>query len=136
MADLYQSQFYKAWANMKTRCDNRKTVDFKRYGQRGILYSANWNTFEGFYKDMFGSYKRGLTLDRVDNSLGYNKENCRWTTKKVQANNRRNNRILHYKGIMKTLAQWSEELGIKRTTITQRIDAYGWSVEKALQAQA
>lgn len=134
MADLYQSQFYKAWANMKTRCDNGEVVDFKRYGGRGITYDIKWVDFKEFYNNMFSSYKRGLTLDRIDNSKGYNKYNCRWTTKKVQANNRRSNRILEFRGIIKTLAQWSEELGIKRTTITQRIDAYGWSVEKALQA--
>jgi hypothetical protein len=39
---------------------------------------------------MEGSFKEGLTLDRIDNTLGYCKSNCKWSTYKEQNNNKRN----------------------------------------------
>ena len=130
--NLYKSSLYSSWVNMKTRCTNIKSPSFKRYGARGITICRKWDTFAGFLEDMKSSYKKGLTIERVNNSEGYYKKNCRWATKKEQANNTRRNRIIKWQGLEKTLAQWSEIIGLNRTTITQRIDYYGWSIEKAL----
>lgn len=80
---------YQAWENMKTRCRNPKSTQWIWYGARGIDFYERWDIFENFYEDMFGTWKEGLTLDRRDNELGYSKENCRWVTWEVQANNRR-----------------------------------------------
>jgi transcriptional regulator of acetoin/glycerol metabolism len=40
---------------------------------------------------------------------------------KEQNNNRRDNRILTYRGKTQTAAQWSDELGIIRSTLYERI---------------
>lgn len=81
--------FYVAWVNMKTRCDNPKSTQYKWYGARGIHYCEEWTSFKAFYDDMFSVWSPGRILDRIDNDGDYNYENCRWVTPKISANNRR-----------------------------------------------
>lgn len=69
---------YIAWANMKARCDNPKSSSYNNYGGKGITYPIEWKTFKGFFNDMGFSYKEGLSIDRIDSSKPYSKENCQW----------------------------------------------------------
>lgn len=55
---------------------------------------------------------KGMGIDRIDNSLGYSKSNCRWASHKIQNNNKRNNLIIEFKGVKKSLSLWSDELGL------------------------
>jgi hypothetical protein len=79
---------YIAWTNMKTRCDNQNSTQYKWYGGRGITYCVAWKDFEHFYSDMFSGWQEGLTLDRRGTNGNYNKDNCRWATHQEQAGNR------------------------------------------------
>ena len=81
--------FYVAWVNMKTRCDNPNSTQYKWYGECGIHYCEEWKEFKNFYVDMWEGWHEGLTLERDRNDEGYGPDNCRWTTPKVRANNRR-----------------------------------------------
>lgn len=128
----YSNGIYKTWSDMKQRCNNPKHTRYHRYGGRGISYDPRWELFDNFVRDIGGTYKPGLSLDRIDNNSNYIKSNCRWADAKTQANNRRTNRVIKHKGLALTLAQWADKTGIKRSTIQQRIDAYGWSISKAL----
>jgi len=83
-----RTPLYWVWTTMKARCFNRKNHKFPRYGGRGITVDNKWLKFENFYKDMAKTYKRGLQIDRINNNGNYNKLNCRWTTSKVNNNNR------------------------------------------------
>lgn len=79
---------YFVWTSARYRCNNKNSKDYYRYGGRGIKMCKRWNKFEKFWEDMGPTYKPGLTLDRIDNNLGYYKENCRWATWEEQFANR------------------------------------------------
>lgn len=80
---------YRIWEGMKRRCTSKSSVNYGRYGGRGISYTPEWESFENFWSDMQTGYSDDLTLDRVDNNKGYSKENCRWATLSQQQRNRR-----------------------------------------------
>ncbi len=119
-------KMYYVWAGMKNRCLNKNYKQYKDYGGRGISVQNEWNLFKNFQADMFSTYKKGLTLDRIDNSKGYSKENCRWVSATHQNRNTRKNII--YKGEYATDA--CKRLGGASGLIRMRLN-YGWSLEKA-----
>ena len=129
------TSFYKSWQNMKSRCDNLNNSDYKNYGGRGISYSYSWKEFVNFQKDMESTYRKGLTLDRINNNKGYSKENCRWATYKEQNNNRRDNHLFSYNGISDTLTGWAKRLKINKSTLSERFYIYKWSIEKVLTTE-
>ena len=129
---MYNTPFYRSWYNMKTRCNNPKSTNYIKWGGRGITYDKKWHTFKGFYDDMYSSYVDGMQLDRINNDGNYNKTNCRWATRKQQCNNRSNSKIIYYNNEYRTLTQWVEHLGLKGSTIRQRLYVYKWTPEQAL----
>lgn len=125
---------YSIWCGMITRCYNEKSEVYGDYGGRGITVSDEWRSSpEAFYKDMGSRPSSMHTVDRRDNDKGYCKDNCRWATKVVQANNRRNNIRYEYRGDIKTLGEWSRELDLNYKLVYYRIKNLGWTFEEAIQ---
>lgn len=99
-----------------------------------------WDNYLEFKNDMYQEYlkhvkahgEKQTTIDRIDPSKNYSKDNCRWATYKEQGNNRKNNRLITFNNKTQTLIQWANEIGIGRATIARRIDKYKWPTEKAL----
>jgi len=117
---MKHSSTYRSWSDMKSRCNDPNTLDYKRYGGRGIKVCDRWNAFQLFYADM-GEKPKGLSLERIDNNKGYSPDNCKWATRKEQSRNQRPNRMITYFGETKCLAEWAESLGINGTTLHCRL---------------
>lgn len=123
---------YKVWAAMKQRCNNPNSPSYKNYGGRGITLCEAWNyDFAAFYYDMGPRPTPSHSIERINNDLGYSKENCEWATLDKQSKNKRTTVRFPFNGYMLTLGEISEITGIKRSTLSQRIYAYKWPLEKA-----
>ncbi len=124
---------YEVWRTIKKRTEQKDYKDYARYGGRGIKMCDEWrNDYMAFYRwALTHGWKKGLTLDRVCNNRGYNPYNCRFVSRKAQANNRSTNTKVTVNGVERTIAQWGRVNHIGETTILQRI-ARGWSPEKAV----
>lgn len=85
---IKKTSTYKSWANMYTRSTNLNRKQSKDYVSRGITMCDRWFDFENFLADM-GERPDGMSIDRINNDLGYYKENCRWADSKTQNNNKR-----------------------------------------------
>lgn len=120
------------WQSLIQRCTNPRARDYPRYGGQGVRVCSRWlGSFESFFADMGLRPSSTHTIDRTDNLRGYEPKNCRWATKREQANNRRTNIVIEYAGQKKTLIMWAEELGISRDAIYSR-HRRGWPIEKLL----
>jgi hypothetical protein len=127
------TNLYKVWATMVMRCTNPAVAAYINYGGRGISVCAEWRNFEPFCDwALANGYKRGLTIDRIDNDSGYRPDNCRWATRKQNANNKRSNRFLEHAGKRMTVAQWADLLNIPISCINRRLHR-GESDERALR---
>jgi hypothetical protein len=130
--NTYDVPEYSVWAGMLRRCYNTHEKSYPRYGGRGIFVCERWKTsFEAFYEDMAPRPSPHHSLERINNDLGYSKENCIWATNVTQARNKRNNTLLTFNDRTQCLAAWAEELGMKQHTLICRLRR-GWTVEDAL----
>lgn len=77
-------------------------------------------------------YEDGLTIDRIDNDKGYSPDNCQWSTRKYQSNNKRNNTRVTIDGRTQTLTQWCEEFGVPYSRVRVRYMVMGWNIMDAL----
>lgn len=125
---------YWAWQDMKARCLNPRNCNYKNYGARGITVCERWLYFANFLEDMGPkpANPKKLSLERIDNNLGYFKQNCRWDNYLKQGRNRRSNFIVTAFGVTACLSSISEKFGVVGyNTIIYRLKR-GWNIERAL----
>lgn len=123
---MHRHPAYRSWTAMKKRCDIPSNIGYQDYGGRGISYCQEWKLFEGFWADMGPTWAEGMSIDRIDSDGNYEPSNCKWSTPKEQANNRRDNVVATLPdGQRMNITQAADYYGLDRRAVYARI-RYGW----------
>jgi len=123
---------YMRWKSMLQRCYNPNATNYKYYGGKGVTVWEPWReSFETFLIDMGECPGKDMTLERLENSIGYTPENCIWATKAAQNKNRSHCIPLAFNGETKILSDWARQYGMTPNALAMRI-RLGWTIERAL----
>lgn len=130
------------------RCYNPNDKDYPRYGARGIQVDAPWyinghpnySAFHEWYvaeeekaRQIYDEkYWGKLQVDRVNNEGNYSPDNCRLTTVKVQANNRRNTRYIDGLPLHDWYDEHKTDGSIQYKVFFRRVVQSGWDIERAI----
>ena len=123
---------YRSWAAMLRRCEGLNEKDRRNYLDRGVKVCERWEKFENFFEDMGKRPTQQHTIDRYPNNAGnYEPGNCRWATKKQQAQNMRTNIFVVYNGERILFMELVDQLKLDRSVVYGRLKN-GWTLEEAL----
>lgn len=129
---LAETPTYCSWAAMIHRCYDPKTVGYSQYGAKGITVCEFLKESPSNLVLKIGKRPEGMSLDRIDGSLGYfcgscsdckskgNKPNIRWATLSQQNRNRKGKREVFWQGKAMHLFDVVESLGLKKFTVITR----------------
>jgi hypothetical protein len=122
---------YQTWRSMRSRCKAKSGSHHgKHYVDKGITLCKSWDDYSIFLQDM-GERPDGCSIDRIDNSKGYCKENCRWATKSQQTRNYSRNRMITHSGVTQCLKDWADQYQMPSSRLFARLKL-GWSMDRAL----
>ena len=92
-------KLHRCWMDMKRRCYNEKSSNYKHYGARGIYVCEewkhnfiafyNWAIYNGFNLNTYGKTSGSYSLDRIDNNGNYEPSNCKFSNKREQNINKK-----------------------------------------------
>ena len=116
---------------MIRRCDNPYDDSYKNYGARGVMVCPKWYNYEIFLLDVGRRPSPQHSIDRIDNNKGYYPENVKWSTRKEQQRNKRDNIIYTFMKETKTLADWADIVRMPYHVLFNRIKVLKWDVERA-----
>lgn len=129
------------WRNLKERCDNKNRYEYARWGGRGITYSEEFSTYEGFIEVALPLYEKAvakygkdadLCIDRIDNDGHYERGNIRFVPRSLSGKNTRTANRVRYKGKMWYLSDLAKEIGVRRDLLWERLKR-GWTVKQAVE---
>jgi len=105
---------YSSWVAMKDRCLNTKSKDYTKYGGKGITIYKQWiDSFEKFYEHI-GKKQKGQSIDRIDNTKGYEPGNVRWANNSQQQRNKQNSLWLLWNNKKTHIMDIAKDLGISK----------------------
>lgn len=99
---------YRAWCEMRKRCNTKTTSNYKYYGGRGIRVCERWDDFANFIADMGKKPEPSFSLDRIDANGDYTPKNCRWASWKDQCRNKRGTMMIEHNGAVIPLIEFFE----------------------------
>lgn len=121
---------YSIWQDMRRRCRGLSSRRDSRW-YNSVPICERWNSFENFLADMGPRPSPKHSIDRIDNTLGYEPTNCRWSTQKEQMRNTRRARLITYEDRTQPLMDWSIELNISYYVLHARLYKMNWPIHKA-----
>lgn len=126
---MRHSPEYSVYCGIKRRCENQSEETYPRYG--GIGTECRFISFEDFFDAVGRRPSSKHQIDRIDTFGHYERGNVRWATTIRQARNKRNTKFVEFRGEVKCLADWCDDLDLPYKTIWARISSMGWSAERA-----
>lgn len=126
----FDTKSYRSWHRMRQRCNNPKCRDYRWYGAKGIKICERWDDYLKFVEDMGEPPSPKHTIDRIDSTKDYYKENCRWVTQLEQVRNCSSNIWITYKGRKQILSEWAREYNFSRTMLENRLKKFGDDLDK------
>ena len=126
-----QTAEYRSWVQMRKRCLSPGDPAYPQYGGRGIKVCERWNRFEHFLADMGPKPSPSHSIDRMRNDGSYEPGNCRWATKKEQAENRGSVHKVQLGNEIVTATEAAKRVGLPAGALQARLRR-GWSVQRAL----
>lgn len=120
------------WKGMIRRCTDPTCKGYKNYGGRGITVCDRWLSYENFIADMGKRPSARHSIERRNNSKGYDPDNCYWATRAEQNRNTRRSRFFEFNGKRQCMQDWAAELGITASLLWSRLHVLGWPLERAL----
>ncbi len=123
---------YQAWKHIKERCYDKTDRMYPNYGGRGISMCDRWlgeNGVVNFINDVGKRPSKKYSIDRIDVNKNYEPDNCKWSTRKEQNNNKTNTIYIEYKGVKLNLAQWAEKTGMRYSLLSDRYHR-NWDTER------
>lgn len=129
---LSKSAHYSRWRHIMDRCYNPKCKSYPDYGGRGISVCPEWQDLTVFVSALPDGYSEGMEIDRIDNDGDYEPGNVRWIDRSGNADNRRSGKIICHGGVSQSLRRWSEQVGIHEATLWDRLETWGWDINRAL----
>lgn len=137
LADDTLKKLYTIWIGIRRREFGRCFADDDRHKNtyKTIAVCDEWKDWNAFSDwALNNGYVAGLSIDRIDNALGYCPANCRWVTKEENNRNRQIVKKYWWLGELKTLGQICEMSGVDYKMAKARIDR-GWEICSAIYTQ-
>lgn len=123
---------YATWVRMIERCYSEGSSGYHKYGAKGISVCDQWKSdFPTFLADMGQKPSSKHSIDRIDNSKGYEPDNCRWATASEQAYNRTTAHFVVINGVKMHLKEATKLSPVGESAILRRLQK-GWSDEEAV----
>lgn len=129
--DTERKRMRDTWKGMIDRCHTPGSPSYRYYGAKGISVCERWRrSFDAFLSDV-GTIPKGLRLERLDNSLGYEPSNIRIATIHEQNNHKSDTRLLTHAGRTQNMTAWAREMGMSPAMLHYRL-SHGWPTDAAL----
>ena len=108
----------------------RRTSDPNVKGYEDVEVAKEWlpmnGGFDAFLEYMLrthGPCPQGMSNDRIDSSGDYRPGNVRWATKKIQSQNRKTSRYVHFKGSKLNITDFARLIGWYTSRLKRWLDS-------------